>query len=95
MKELVLFMSVSFTALNRIDAHSIFFLSEQISLCDIWESRNPEKQSALSRVRQLVCSREKIQIQLLCLQVRHFLWHRTDAQEVDSLNTEAFTQVGN
>lgn len=72
-----------------------FFLSERISLCDIWESRNPETQSALSRVGQLVCSREKIQIQLLCLQVRHFLWHCTDTQEVDSLNTETFTQVGN
>ena len=45
------------------------------------------------QVRQLVCSKKKIQIQF-CLQVRHFLWHHTDAQEVGSLSPEALTPLG-
>lgn len=93
-KEFVLFVSVSFRVLDRTDAYNIF-LNEKKNLLMLHMGKQKFREvECFVQVRQLVCSKKKIQIQLFCLQVRHFLWHHTDAQEVGSLGPEALTPLG-
>lgn len=88
-------MSVSHRVLDRIDTYNIFLNEKKKNLLMLHMGKQKFREaSALSRSDSWYVGKKKIQIRLFCLQVRHFLWHHTDAQEVGSLSPEAFTPLG-